>query len=454
MDQTFETCICPACAKPAALAQPHCDSCKSPLLLNGRYRLIRVLGQNTGVTWLALDEQTNVQVVVKELSVRKISAWKEHELFHREMSVLKQLSHPGIPGFLDDFTRSQARKESFYFVQEHREGKNLKEEMESHRYTEHEVLLVVGQVLEILVYLQGLSPAVIHRDIKPSNIIRSGSGRVSLIDFGSVADLVRPGNQGSTVAGTFGYMAPEQLYGKSAPGTDVYGLGITAVVLLTRKDPEEMLDERNVLSWQSHGQFSRPIADLLGRMLAGPVAERPMAPAVLEMVNAVLEGKTLSSSRVQFLGCEPGVIDNVSYPVFSRNRDRAASAKSQQDQAIDSWKKRPGIRQNGEYVAAEKRFNAGIIGVAIAALILVFTFFILGKVSDSQDGSSASVVEERQQRAGGVFLAPRDFLFPCRQQQDGGPAARSRVAGACAVCVDGNCVHAGDSTGNVVLGQD
>jgi hypothetical protein len=86
---------------------------------------------------------------------------------------------------------------------------------------------------------------VIHRDIKPRNVIRrparDGEARASfvLVDFGSVRDSLKPAG-GSTVVGTFGYMAPEQFQGRAMPCSDVYAVGVTALRMLTGVEPEDL----------------------------------------------------------------------------------------------------------------------------------------------------------------------------------------------------------------------
>ena len=78
-----------------------------------------------------------------------------------------------------------------------------------------------------------------HRDIKPSNIVRAPDGRCSLVDFGGVLDAARD-KGGSTMVGTFGYMAPEQLHGQAMPATDIYALGATIVALAGGIEPEDV----------------------------------------------------------------------------------------------------------------------------------------------------------------------------------------------------------------------
>lgn len=63
---------------------------------------------------------------------------------------------------------------------------------------------------------------------------RSG-GRIFLVDFGGV-QAAAAGDalaMGSTVIGTYGYMAPEQFRGAALPASDLYGLGGTLLFLLS-----------------------------------------------------------------------------------------------------------------------------------------------------------------------------------------------------------------------------
>ena len=75
-----------------------------------------------------------------------------------------------------------------------------------------------------------------------------------LIDFGVVKEVVtriqlpETATQATTV-GKLGYAPSEQMQtGRAYPSSDLYALAVTAVVLLTGKEPQEMFDDVN-LSW-------------------------------------------------------------------------------------------------------------------------------------------------------------------------------------------------------------
>ncbi len=95
-----------------------------------------------------------------------------------------------------------------------------------------------AEILSALQELHGLE--VVHRDLKPRNILRFGS-QWKLADFGIAKNLSRlVSNHTFQQAGTFGYMAPEQLNGVEARASaDVYSFGKLMVFLLTgQTDPD------------------------------------------------------------------------------------------------------------------------------------------------------------------------------------------------------------------------
>ncbi len=116
-------------------------------------------------------------------------------------------------------------------VQEYKDAQSL---AVPRQWTPQEVKQIAISVLEILVYLQNRIPAVIHRDIKPENILIDEQMNVYLVDFGFARIGSAEGAMSSVATGTFGFMAPEQIYNRElSNATDLYGLGATLICLLT-----------------------------------------------------------------------------------------------------------------------------------------------------------------------------------------------------------------------------
>jgi serine/threonine protein kinase len=209
----------------------------SSTLKAGRYMVVGVLGAGSqGETLAGTDTTTGRAVAIKRFSVRGAASWKDVELAEREARVLQALEHPRLPRYIDHFEEDGA----LFLVMERVEGESLAVlRKRNGTLAKSDVVRMLADVGEVLDYLHGRAPPIIHRDIKPSNVIRRPDGSFCLVDFGSVRDSLKP-EGGSTVVGTFGFMAPEQFQGRALPQSDVYSLGATALTLLTGRDPEEL----------------------------------------------------------------------------------------------------------------------------------------------------------------------------------------------------------------------
>jgi serine/threonine protein kinase, bacterial len=264
------------------------------MLLGGRYRVVRELGRGGfGRTYLAEDVNRFQELCVLKEFVPQVEGEaaleKAQQLFAREANILYQLDHPQIPRFRELF-REMGR---LLLVQDYVEGPTYQELLETRRryagqFSEQEVTTLLRQLLPVLQYLHSLG--IVHRDISPDNLIqRNADGLPVLIDFGGVKQLVvnvryqlgveEPyANAAGQVTrlGKVGYAPAEQLdSGVANPGSDLYALGVTALVMLTGQEPEALLDQRTQSwRWQEQVGASPALTAVLNRLVSPRVSDR------------------------------------------------------------------------------------------------------------------------------------------------------------------------------------
>ena len=153
-------------------------------VLNGRYRLMRIIGEGGfGTVYLAEDVQLlQRQVVVKIL--RSVNHQWFLKKFNQEMEALTRMDHPGVVGILDTGRTAEGQP---FLVMQYIKGQTLREALEAlpapmplPRFAD--LLRQISEALEAA-HQQGIW----HRDLKPENIMLQtspGAERVRLIDFG------------------------------------------------------------------------------------------------------------------------------------------------------------------------------------------------------------------------------------------------------------------------------
>jgi serine/threonine protein kinase len=248
-----------------------------------RYQIMDPLGRGgSGHTFRAIDRATSREVAVKVLSLRDTGGdWKRFDLFEREVAVLRTLDHPGIPRYIDSYASESTG--DYFLVMELVDGHPLARRIARQQRLDAATLRdIMLQALAILEYLHGLSPPVIHRDIKPANLVLDARGKLHFVDFGGVRKAAQT-DGGTTVIGTFGYMAPEQLHGESGPATDLYALGATIVALHAGTEADRLPHDGLRIDLDA---LSLPPA-------LAPALERMLEPDPKHRIRTVTEARAL-----------------------------------------------------------------------------------------------------------------------------------------------------------------
>jgi serine/threonine protein kinase len=200
-----------------------------------------------GEVFRARDTRLGRDVAIKILTAAHAGDPDSIRRFEKEARAVACLSHPNVVPLFDVGEQDGVR----YAVSEYVEGETLRALLKRGPLPPTEALEIAAQIAE------GLSAAhqkgFVHRDIKPENVVLARGTFARILDFGlakrnagmvgaSVSEeeatqsafLTEPG----IIAGTIGYMSPEQVRGEPVDGrSDIFSLGVVLWEMLTGRRP-------------------------------------------------------------------------------------------------------------------------------------------------------------------------------------------------------------------------
>lgn len=400
-------------------------------MLAGRFEVENVLGKGSfGTTYAAVDTVSGERVAVKELDLGHVSDWKSVELFEREAQTLERLDHPKIPDYIDFIPAQQ--EQAAYLAQELAPGSPLSQLVAAQGpFDAERARKIAVQLLDTLVYLDSCRPPVIHRDIKPGNILADSDDRIYLVDFGSVVDVARQtASPGSTVAGTFGYMAPEQLHGDATTAADLYGLGMTLVHLITATPPEELPKERLRIQFRDAApQIGDHFARFLEKLTEPAVEDRfQRAPEALDALHSLPKPGSVSANTELIPSDTTPALCSDAPPQFvqaASHPDYQRALRRQPDTPLLL------IRSRVDSAALTLLGASVPIGIALAVLsrVLMVRFLILVVIGatayglyrsyTSESGSAKQLVEILDTKKTGYPGLPMDVIVRTDDGQRG-----------------------------------
>ena len=233
----------------------------------GGYRLVRPIGTGgMGDVYEALAPDGRT-VALKAFLLRDDDQGLMASAFVREASLGVKLLHPDIVSVLD----MGCHAEYAFLVMELVPGHDLRlHTSRAHRLPLAVVLRAGERICRALHAAHAIQ--VIHRDIKPGNVlVHWPSDTLKVSDFGlaRLGDAFR--SRTGIVAGTPGYMSPEQLAeGAIGPYSDLYSVGVVLFELLTSRLPFEASSLGDLLS--KVARSVAPLATSLEPSVPGGVA--------------------------------------------------------------------------------------------------------------------------------------------------------------------------------------
>lgn len=147
----------------------------------------------------------------------------------------------------------------------------------------------------------------LHRDVKPSNIRVAPDGRVVLLDFDLAAALTDDGSRlafASAAAGTFAYIAPEQVWGGPVgPAADLYATGVVLYEAVTGRvpldgSPAELVLRKTSSTPARAGSVSPELPEPIDRLIAALLEPDPQRRPRLDEVLRELDHVPRAARRV------------------------------------------------------------------------------------------------------------------------------------------------------------
>jgi TolB-like protein/class 3 adenylate cyclase/tRNA A-37 threonylcarbamoyl transferase component Bud32 len=272
-------------------------------VLSERYEVERELGRGgMSVVYLARDRQLLGKLVVVKVLLEETrqDPWMRQK-FLQEMEALARIDHPGVVGVLDSGLTAESQR---FLVMQYIEGVTLRSTIEPGGMDFARAAGLIRQIGQALAAAH--EKGVWHRDLKPENIMLQclgGEDHVKLIDFGiaGIQDSQFTGEK-TKVAGSFAYMAPEQLGGRPCAASDTYALGVVAYEILTGELPDPTGESRLQLPERARRSIRKALSlrpearqssvrefseELYQALAGGETARKTAVPGTVEMAHVL-----------------------------------------------------------------------------------------------------------------------------------------------------------------------
>lgn len=397
-------------------------------LQNGKYRIVRVLGQGGfGITYLAEHTMLEKKVAIKEFFPKQfcdrenstshvtIGTQSNIELvaklkkrFLKEARNISRLNHPGIINIHDIFEENN----SAYYVMDYIEGESLSDIVKREgAMDENRATYYIKKVGEALEYIH--SQNMTHFDVKPANImVRKNDDFPILIDFGLSKQYNESGEATTTgLTGVSKGFSAIELTNLSEVTTfseqsDVYSLGATLLYLLTGTIPP---DASALVSGIEELTFPAGMSDYLRKAItsAMEVNRKKRCKNVKEFLEIIDSGNTsgkstfVPASEASEYSIPPSSVgdndDTQFIDVKPENYYNSTSAYSSISDETDKNDMSDISVSDTDFDQTEESKNNNFIswwiGSVVISFIAIFVLVGLGKTGNTSETDYVSVVE-------------------------------------------------------------
>jgi serine/threonine-protein kinase len=309
----------------------------------GKYQLISKIGEG-GMAEIYKAAAPGLDNFTKVLVIKRIlPAFSKNQSFIKMFIDEAKLSSILQHGNIIQIYELGEVNGQYYIAMEYVNGRDLQRTMArankiKKQFREELALYTVSEICKGLHYAHtakdssGKPLKIIHRDVSPSNVIISFEGNVKIMDFGVAKARTTGGKLGGIVlTGKLGYMAPEQVMGKTNDQrSDLFSLGIILFEILTmkrlflgRNDLETLINVRTAdleKRLTRHPEISPGVADIIRKAANKDIEQRFQTG--LEFMEAIQDYlynhkiKVHSSHLADFMEeLFPGEIDQEFVPI-------------------------------------------------------------------------------------------------------------------------------------------
>ncbi|KAI9764733.1 MAG: hypothetical protein M1835_007521 [Candelina submexicana] len=279
-----------------------------------QYRFGRTLGAGTyGIVREADTPKGKCAVKI----ILKKNVKGNEQMVIDELQMLQRLHHPHIVQFRDWFES----RDKYYIVTQLATGGELFDRIcEYGKFTEKDASQTIRQVLDAVNYLhknnvvhRGMSPseALSFLDLKPENLLYltpEPQSSLVLADFGIAKMLDSKDEVLTTMAGSFGYAAPEVMLKKGhGKPVDMWSMGVITYTLLCGYSPFRSESLADLIDECKHGRIvfherywkdvSKDAKDFIVQLLQPDPNRRATSEVSLVLKISHLKQKSLSTTQ-------------------------------------------------------------------------------------------------------------------------------------------------------------
>lgn len=248
--------------------------------LPDRYRPTRILGEGaTGVVYHAEDRLLDAEVAVKVVKPNLAIHRRFRARFAREVAISARIVHPNVVPVYDAGVLTSGEP---FVALGYALGGSLADLLKL-RPPIADVLRLLDEVLDALAAIH--SRLLLHQDLKPGNVLlypgTDGMVHAWVADLGVADALAELNRDRKVISGTPGYMAPEQLQGRTqdvGPWTDLYAVGLMLFETLAGERPHAGEGRQDLLEQRLRSPPPLPTS-----------GESAVPPALADLVAALLD---------------------------------------------------------------------------------------------------------------------------------------------------------------------